>query len=429
MLHKLLAASFLLLLAAGCPPAGEPAIPEPPNGGAAEQPVKPPAKKPPVKPAGTPTYGTVLKVAVAGAPELSGSFWPGDAVCLPPACKVTITAGGTTGEWRLAGEDTWRKAGGTFTRDKQSGVGIFTPQLADEGFRLSCTRLVAGAPDSPPGKDLQRVAMSFPLVILQEADVKKDPRRGTWTVTVEGRRMGTWPNPEKAKSWRVRKHKHLFAPPRFWMKITPKNQKLLLAPHVTVGQMVGYVTTKDKKKPKRRHTSWFPPNRHLVWKLEMLSRELLAGKVRLKRLAINSGFRTPYYNRRVGGGGYSRHIYGDAADVMIDEDGDEVCDDITGDGKADEKDGLVIGRALRKLEAARLVRVGGIGVYGFDGPESCRSYVHFDARGYVTRWGTLRKRGRRRTLEWWPPAEYKEDEEPPPEFRDPPGKKSKKARK
>ena len=45
-----------------------------------------------------------------------------------------------------------------------------------------------------------------------------------------------------------------------------------------------------------------------------------------------------------------------------------------------------------KLEKAGLVNAGGAGVYAFDGPESCKSYAHFDARGYLTRWGTLRKR-------------------------------------
>jgi hypothetical protein len=32
-----------------------------------------------------------------------------------------------------------------------------------------------------------------------------------------------------------------------------------------------------------------------------------------------------------------------------------------------------------------------------------------DSRGFVTRWGTVRKRGRDLPLDWWPPAEFKEE--------------------
>jgi hypothetical protein len=152
----------------------------------------------------------------------------------------------------------------------------------------------------------------------------------------------------------------------------------------------------------------------------LLSRRLIARRVRLKRLAVNSAFRTPVYNRQVGGSSFSRHIYGDAADVMVDEDGDEVCDDVNGDGRVDEKDGLVIGNVVRQLQGSGQIAPGGIGVYGFDGQDSARSYVHFDLRGYVTRWGTVYRGGRRLALEWWPESEYREDQEPPPEFRDPP---------
>ena len=51
---------------------------------------------------------------------------------------------------------------------------------------------------------------------------------------------------------------------------------------------------------------------------------------------IMSGYRTPYYNRSIGNETrYSRHLYGDAADIYVDEDGDGVMDDLDGDGRAD----------------------------------------------------------------------------------------------
>ena len=59
-----------------------------------------------------------------------------------------------------------------------------------------------------------------------------------------------------------------------------------------------------------------------------------------------SGFRTPQYN--VAGGntggraGLSRHMYGDAADVFIDNDGDGVMDDLNRDGRSSIEDARVI---------------------------------------------------------------------------------------
>jgi hypothetical protein len=94
---------------------------------------------------------------------------------------------------------------------------------------------------------------------------------------------------------------------------------------------------------------------------------------------------------------------------MIDEDGDDRMDDLNGDGKVDQRDALVIAEAVRRLELSGKVRPGGIGVYAMDDPEAVGAYVHFDARGYMTRWGSVWRNGHKRDLDWWPPAEFKQD--------------------
>jgi Peptidase M15 len=400
--------SLITLLLAGCSSATEAPAPAPPPGGTDG--AKTGAT---TRTAMNPKDGALLEVLIKGVPELSGRFWKSDVLLLPPAysVKVRCLTHPTFLSVKPAAE--WRKSGGSLPSagDKDAGWVLFTPQTPGSCFTIH----------QPLGTG--KVA-AFKVYILHEAAVVKNKKNGTWRLRVDKSVIGTYPNPITAKSWRVRMHSRLFAPPRFWMRITPKNQRELLAPHVQMGQMVGYITNKDKTKPKRRHTNWFPPNRPLVYKLELLTRELLSRKVKLTRLAVNSGFRAPFYNRRIGGSSFSRHIYGDAADVMVDEDGDEVCDDINADGKADHRDGLVIGQALRALEKAGHVKVGGIGVYGFDGKDSVKSYSHFDSRGYLTRWGTVYRGKRRRLLEWWPAAEYREDQEAPLKFRDPPGKAS-----
>jgi uncharacterized protein YcbK (DUF882 family) len=103
---------------------------------------------------------------------------------------------------------------------------------------------------------------------------------------------------------------------------------------------------------------------------------------------VMSGFRTPQYN--AGGGntggraGLSRHMYGDAADIFIDSNGDGVMDDLNHDGKITIADSRVISAAVDRVEAAHPELVGGAGVYPASvghGP-----FIHIDSRGYRARW-------------------------------------------
>ena len=103
-------------------------------------------------------------------------------------------------------------------------------------------------------------------------------------------------------------------------------------------------------------------------------------------LFVMSGFRTPFYNTAIGSAKFSRHMYGDAADVYLDtKPRDGVMDDINRDGqitKADANFMYDYARALFKKEG--LVQ-GGIGSYkanAVHGP-----FVHIDARGRAARWG------------------------------------------
>lgn len=103
-------------------------------------------------------------------------------------------------------------------------------------------------------------------------------------------------------------------------------------------------------------------------------------------LFVMSGFRTPFYNTAIGSAKFSRHMYGDAADVYLDtKPRDGVMDDVNRDGqitKADANFMYDYARALFKKEG--LVQ-GGIGSYkanAVHGP-----FVHIDARGRAARWG------------------------------------------
>jgi len=112
--------------------------------------------------------------------------------------------------------------------------------------------------------------------------------------------------------------------------------------------------------------------------------------VRVEHMQVMSGFRTPQYNQRgVGAGGRaqdSRHQYGDAADVFVDNDRDGRLDDLNGDGRVDTRDVQVMMAAVERVERRYPELVGGAGVYkatSAHGP-----FAHIDVRGKRARWGT-----------------------------------------
>jgi uncharacterized protein YcbK (DUF882 family) len=126
----------------------------------------------------------------------------------------------------------------------------------------------------------------------------------------------------------------------------------------------------------------------LIDKLELVIQELEAQGHPVTHVQIMSGFRTPYYNHAGGNTGgranLSRHMYGDAADVFVDNDRNGTMDDLTGDGRVDVRDAELVARAAERVEAGHPSLVGGIGIY-----KACCGhgpFTHVDVRGYRARW-------------------------------------------
>src|SRR5262249_42447969 len=75
-------------------------------------------------------------------------------------------------------------------------------------------------------------------------------------------------------------------------------------------------------------------------------------------LEVMSGYRTPYYNRAIGNlTTYSRHLWGDAADIFIDanpQDGE--MDDLNRDGIVDFRDTKVLYNMVNTLYEPRAQR-------------------------------------------------------------------------
>jgi uncharacterized protein YcbK (DUF882 family) len=120
-------------------------------------------------------------------------------------------------------------------------------------------------------------------------------------------------------------------------------------------------------------------NPRLLDKLELVFTELerMEGAPQMPiELDVNSGYRTPAHNRLVRrAASDSRHQYGDAADVVIDANGN---------GRIDRNDHRLVAAAVETVEKKYPDLVGGMGVYTsslYPTP-----YVHIDARGQRVRW-------------------------------------------
>lgn len=133
-------------------------------------------------------------------------------------------------------------------------------------------------------------------------------------------------------------------------------------------------------------------------------------------LSINSGYRNVSYNAGVGGATYSRHMYGDAADMASSvlglTDLGELCDELGADYvgyyeshvHCDWRDGPLdpafygaqarIAPSPRPVHSARLAADGDgwrVDATGFDEGEPLREWTAFDAAGRVLRTDTGRR--------------------------------------
>lgn len=127
----------------------------------------------------------------------------------------------------------------------------------------------------------------------------------------------------------------------------------------------------------------------LIDKLELVIQQLENEGVVVRRMTVMSGFRTPRYNGPGGDGrsGVSRHMYGDAADVFVDNDGDGRMDDLNRDGRIDHRDARVILGAAERVERLHPALTGGVGVYRASGSHG--PFAHVDVRGWRARWGLI----------------------------------------
>jgi uncharacterized protein YcbK (DUF882 family) len=172
-----------------------------------------------------------------------------------------------------------------------------------------------------------------------------------------------------------------YAAPRGFIEVTRENQDFYVSEHFRLRDFL----TKGQQNVWPKYLVLDPL---LIDKLELTIQELERQGVKVKRVHVMSGFRTPQYNHSggnvAGRANLSRHMYGDAADVYVDNNGDNFPDDITGDGRVTIADAEKFAAAADAVEKRHRALVGGIGVYAAccgHGP-----FTHIDVRGIRARW-------------------------------------------
>jgi hypothetical protein len=167
--------------------------------------------------------------------------------------------------------------------------------------------------------------------------------------------------------------------PQGFVRLTPENRDVLVSPHFTLGQFACKQTD--------AYPQYLIVRKRLLLKLELILQKANARGYAAQTLHVMSGFRTPYYNRSIGNRTtYSRHVYGGAADVFIDNNNDGRMDDLNGDGRITEADARVLADVVEDQRGEQWYRpfLGGLGIYG---PAPHRGpFIHVDARGYPARW-------------------------------------------
>ena len=187
---------------------------------------------------------------------------------------------------------------------------------------------------------------------------------------LNGYRIGRYPP--------ARKNRSDYDPPRGFFEVTADNADTRLSPHFTLRQFVC--------KQEATYPRYVVIRESLLVLLEGLLEDVRSRGYDVDTFGVISGYRTPWYNRKIGNVPYSRHVYGDAMDIFIDVDRDGLMDDINGDGLRNRQDidrffGIVEAFKARP-ENSRLI--GGIGRYGRTSRHG--GFVHMDTRGYRARW-------------------------------------------
>jgi hypothetical protein len=208
----------------------------------------------------------------------------------------------------------------------------------------------------------------FSVITLRPATEKRAGRLGLYYI-------GNWPAARKGRPGVS------YDPPSGFIEVTQQNQNTQLSEHFKLKDFL----------PHDQQGIWpkyIVVDMKMIDKDELVLQDLKERGINPNGVRVMSGFRTPQYN--AGGGdprgraALSRHMYGDANDIFIDNDGNGQMDDLNHDGRVNIADAKVIQDAVNRVERAHPSLIGGCGIYS--GTSAHGPFTHIDTRGYPARW-------------------------------------------
>ncbi|MFN0117374.1 MAG: D-Ala-D-Ala carboxypeptidase family metallohydrolase [Elusimicrobiota bacterium] len=188
---------------------------------------------------------------------------------------------------------------------------------------------------------------------------------------LNGYKIGSYPIVSKDK-------KNLYPYPDGFVEVTPENKNTLVSPHFSIGEFIC--------KQAGRYPKYVALKEKLIFKLEYILETVNLEGIPCEKLTVMSGFRTPHYNRSLRNAKLSRHMFGDAADVYIDNNRDGNMDDLNHDGQVNQKDAEILSQIVLALNQDPSFKPlqGGIGHYR--ATHSHGPFVHVDTRGVLKEW-------------------------------------------
>ena len=172
----------------------------------------------------------------------------------------------------------------------------------------------------------------------------------------------------------------IYRPPRGFIEVTEENLETPVSPHF---QLKDFLCKQDGDYPK-----YLVLKENLLLKLELILEKANEQGISCSTFHVMSGYRTPYYNKLIGNVKYSRHLWGGAADIFIDEHPEDgMMDDLNGDGQINFRDAGILYDIIDRMYGKPWYQrfLGGLGRY--EKTNNHGPFVHVDVRGFRARWG------------------------------------------
>lgn len=173
--------------------------------------------------------------------------------------------------------------------------------------------------------------------------------------------------------------KGYYSRPDGFLKIEEHLLSLNLTPHFTMNQ---FVTNQSAKFPQ-----YIVLQESLLLKLEYFLEEINRAGYKAETFGIVSIYRSPYFNKKLGNNtDLSRHLFGDAADIYIDNTGNQWMDDLNGDGKSNIEDSnILFDLAVKFDQKEKFSQLQG-GLCSYKGNGVRGPFLHIDSRGFHVSW-------------------------------------------